>query len=130
MVESSENKAGAHMLGVEADIESDCDTVNVDTSDSSSLRSLFETLRALLPSALARNRRLRSNLPSWIKKGKGAAKSKGISPSDCMKEFGNEKLVVSNKKLFCSACHKEISTKKGSIEGHTKSRKHATARKL
>ena len=106
MAESSEDKAGAHMSGIEADKESDCDTVNVDTSDSSSVRSLFETLCALPPSALARNRRRRSNLLSGIKMGKGAAKSnpKGISPSDCMKEFGNEKLVVRNKKLFFSAC--------------------------
>ena len=120
------------MSGVEADTESDCDIMNVDTCDSSSVRSLLETLRALPLSALARNRRLRSNLLSGIKKGKGAAKSnpKGISQSDCMKEFGNKKLVVSNKKLFFSACCEEISTKKRSIEGHTKPRKHATAKKL
>ena len=62
MAENSEDEAGAHMSGVEADTESECDTVNVDTSDFSSVRSLFETLCALLPSALARNTRLRSNL--------------------------------------------------------------------
>ena len=56
MAESSEDEAGAHMSGVKADKESYCDTVNVDTSDSSTVRSLFETLRALQLSALARNR--------------------------------------------------------------------------
>ena len=46
MAESSKDEAGAHMSGVEADTKSDCDTVNVDTSDSSSVRSLFETLHS------------------------------------------------------------------------------------
>ena len=44
-----------------------------------------------------------------------------------MKEFGKEKLVVSSKKLFCSAC-RELSTKKSSIEAHVRSRKHAAAK--
>ena len=38
--------------------------------------------------------------------------------------------MVSNKKLFCSACREEISTNKSLIKGYIKSRKHATAKKL
>ena len=53
---NSKDEAGADMLGIEADTESDCDTANVNMSDSSSVSSPFETLHAPLPSALARNR--------------------------------------------------------------------------
>ena len=122
-----EAESGAHLSGIEADTKSD--TITADTSDTS-VRSLLDTLRAPPPSELARKRRLQTNPLSGIKKGKGAAKSnpKGISVLDRMKEFGKEKLVVSSKKLFCSACREELSTKKCSIEAHVRSRKHAAAK--
>lgn len=73
----AKDEAEAHMLGIE---ESDCNAVTMDMSDSSSVRSLFETHCSPPPSALARKRQLPTNPPSGIKKGKGAATSnpKGV----------------------------------------------------
>ena len=111
---------------LEVDAESDGAP---DMSDSSSVTSVFESVRSPVPS-LARKRNLRMNPPSGLRKGKGVAKGnpKGISPSDRLREYRDEKLVVSNHKLFCSACREELSTKKSSIASHIQSKKHATAK--
>ena len=122
--------AESDMSGVEADTESGDNPMNAGMSNSSSVRSLFESLRSPAPSALARKRQLRTNPPSGLKKGKGTAKGdpKRISPSDRLREYQHENLTVSNRKLFCSACREELSTKKSSLESHIKSKKHATAK--
>jgi len=41
-----------------------------------------------------------------------------------VKEYPNEPLSVSNKKLFCKACREELSIKKISANNHIKSSKH------
>ena len=98
--------------GVEADTESG-DTNVISDSSSTIARSLFESLRSPAPSALARKRKLLTNPPPGLKKGKGAAKGdpKRISPFDRLREYQHENLTVSNRKLFCSACREELSTK-------------------
>ena len=53
---------------------------------------------------------------------------KRISPSDRAKEYHRENLIVSNHKLFCSACREELPSKKSSIEAHVKSKKHASSK--
>ena len=128
--DKAQESAESDMSGVEADTESGDTPVNADMSDSSSVRSLFDSLRSPAPSALARKRKLRTNPPSGFKKGKGAAKGdpKRISPSDRLREYQHENLTVSNRKLFCTACREELSTKKSSLESHIKSKKHATAK--
>jgi len=41
-----------------------------------------------------------------------------------VKEYPNEHLSVSNKKLFCKACREELNIKKSSVDNHIKSFKH------
>ena len=41
-----------------------------------------------------------------------------------MKDFPSKPLTVSNKKLFCTACRKQLSLKKSTTELHVKSVKH------
>ena len=104
-------EAESNLSGEEADTESDSTALN---SDASSVRSFLIPYRAPTPSELARNRKLRTNPPCGAKKGKGAFKGdpKRISPADRVKEYQHENLIVSNRKVFCSACREELSTKK------------------
>lgn len=43
-----------------------------------------------------------------------------------MREFGDEKLVVSAGKLFCEACREELSLRKSTIKNHIRSSKHSS----
>ena len=49
---------------------------------------------------------------------------KNVTADQQVKEFPDEKLTVSSKKLFCSACREEVALKKSIIEQHLKSDKH------
>ena len=97
-------------------------------SSSSELPSLLSRLRAPLPSNLARKRTLKTNPPVGAKCSKAIAKAtpKNVSPSDRVRAFPGECLVVSNKQLFCSACREKIS---GITELHIKSQKHTRGKR-
>ena len=41
-----------------------------------------------------------------------------------MKEFPNESLTVSNKRLFCNACTEEVGLKSTVVRNHVHSNKH------
>ena len=56
--------------------------------------------------------------------GGTASESKGVSPSQQVKENSDEALTLSNGKLLCSACREELSLKSSSIKSHVKSTKH------
>ena len=49
---------------------------------------------------------------------------KSVTPEQRVKEFPEEKLVVSARKLFCTACREELALKKSIIELYIKSEKH------
>ena len=82
------DESDAHMCtldNLEADAESDGAP---DMSDSSCVTSIFESLHSPVPSALVQ-KLCTTPPPSGLRKGKGVAKGnpKGISPSDCLREF-------------------------------------------
>lgn len=49
---------------------------------------------------------------------------KSVTADQRVKDFPNEKLTVSSRKLFCSACREEVALKKSITEQHLKSEKH------
>ena len=60
-----------------------------------------------------RKRRLKSNPPKGLKRGKGAvAVQPSIHPTTRIREFPNENLSVVANKLFCYACREPVSVKK------------------
>lgn len=100
---------------------------SVTETSSSEVNSLLSRLRAPLPSDLSRKRKVRSNPPSGVKRGRGTVASdpKSVTPADRVRSYPNESLTVSNKKLFCDACREELAMKKSVIDLHIKSAKHA-----
>ena len=46
-----------------------------------------------------------------------------VSPSQRVKEFPNEELTVSNKRLFCNACREEVGLKSTVVGNHMRSKK-------
>ncbi len=55
-------------------------------------------------------KKLKSNPPKGLKRGKGTVATKpSIPPSTRVKEFPNENLSVVSKKLFCQACREPVS---------------------
>ena len=57
-----------------------------------------------------------------------SSEPKGITLQQRVKQFPNENLVVSCKKLFCEACKEEVSLKCSSVRNHIKSDKHKSSR--
>ena len=80
---------------------------------SSSVVNVLEWLKAPRLSEHGRKRTVRANLPP-------------IGKRTCR---GHEALVISNRLLFCSACHKELSLKSSSIKSHVQSAKHQSKKK-
>ena len=85
-------------------------------------RSLLSVLKAPTASNLSRKRVQAANPPSGKRRRRGTSTNdpKGIDPARRVKEYPNEQLSVSNKKLFCKACREELSLKKSSVENHIK----------
>jgi hypothetical protein len=74
-----------------------------------------------------RKRKVAQNLPSERKCYKPPRHSndpKRVTPEQRLKEFPDQKLVVSGGQLFCTACREEVALKKSIIELHIKSAKH------
>ena len=113
---------------------SSCADTNYTESSSSGrgVTSLLSKLRAPLLSDLARKRKVRSNPPTGVKRGKGAAvvaNPKGVGPADRVRTYPAEPFSVSNKRLFCMACREELATKKSIIDLHIKSVKHSQGKR-
>ena len=80
-----------------------------------------------LLSDLAWKRKVRSNPPKGVKRGKGAvvaADPKDVTPTDRVRAYPNKPFSVSNKRLFCSACREEIAMKKSVIDQPNQSSMH------
>ena len=88
--------------------------------------SLLEKLKAPKHSDLSRKRAMDQNPPPKGKRSRGSQLTdpKSISARQCVSEFPNENLTVSNSKLFCRACRKELALKKNVITNHVQSAKH------
>ena len=71
-------------------------------------------LRAPKPSHFARERQIKRNPPLV----------KSVSPHQRVKEFTNENLTVSRRKLFCKGCREDVGLKATVIKLHFKSKKH------
>ena len=81
---------------------------------------------------MARKRQIRRNPPpEGIKWGKGKEKGdpKHVSHIERVRAYPDEEFTVNNNKLFCSACQKELSTKKSSVESDVRSQKHVNRKK-
>ena len=130
-----EEEAGSSscMTTDDPDAGSCTDTNQAESTSSgpSGVNSLLSKLRAPLPSDLARKRKVQSNPPTGVKRGKGAvaADPKGVTPADRVRAYPNEPFSVSNKKLFCSACREDVAMKKSVIDLHVKSVKHVRGKK-
>ena len=102
-------------------------TTTKDTSSEPSSFSAFLCLRQPAPSDFARKRRVQQNPPPVGKRrarGHGAFDPKSVCPSQRVREFPNEDLTVSNKKLFCNACREEVGLKSSVVHNHVRSNKH------
>ena len=95
-------------------------------SSDSAITSLLSQLKSPQPSTLARKRKIGMNSPPLGKKrGKGPTTydPKSVSPAERVQTYQSESFIVSNKKLFCSACREELSVK-STKDLHIKSHKH------
>ena len=91
--------------------------------------SLLSKLKCPAPSDLSSKRKVKSNPPKGLKRGKGViATEPSIPPSTRVKEFPNEHLSVVSKKLFCQACREPVSVKKSVLQQHIKSAKHGSSK--
>ena len=131
MAESCGGDSGEGPLTSEE--EPSTSTSSVNEGLSSSLRSVFDALRAPTLSELTRKRSIHCNPPPKGKRrarGEGSSEPKRITPSQRLKEFPEECLEVTGagKKLFCRACREELSLKKNIIVSHVSSAKHRTGK--
>ena len=95
-------------------------------ADKSKVVSLLSRLKPPRPSDLTRKRKTAYNPPKGKKKTKGSttAEPKSINPQQRVRHFPGEPLIVSNKKLFCSACREQLSMKMSSLKNHIQTSKH------
>ena len=121
MSTSSSPSRGLSLATTESDHESEPSTSSATTS------SILDRLRAPLASDLARKRKVKANPPLGKRKchtGRSGSDPKTVSPSERVKKYPNESLVVSAGKLFCSGCREEMSLKSSVITNHIRSAKH------
>jgi len=85
----------------------------------------MSVLKAPIISSLSRKRVQARNPPLGKRRCRETSTydPKGIDPVKWVKEYPNEPLSVSNKKLFCKACREELSVKKSSVDNRIKSSK-------
>ena len=79
--------------------------------------SVLSRLKAPRASDLARKRKVAVNPPKGKRgcRGATAAEPKNITAQQRVKEFPDQPLCVSNRKLFCNACREEMSLKMSSM---------------
>ncbi len=91
--------------------------------------SILDKLRCPRASELTRKRKVARNYPPGKRRSsnssaRGAADPKSVTPHQRVTEFPDEKLSVSNGKLFCLACREEIALKRSVVSYHVRSAKH------
>ena len=103
---------------------------NTSSSSNSLTENLLTRLHCPTSSELVRKRKIDRNPPRRKRRSRGLGSSdpKSVSPQQRVAEFSNEKLTVSNKKLFCLACREELSVKCSVVRMHIQSSKHKTCR--
>ena len=108
--------------------QSEASDADVDTADTSSSESAFLlSLRQSTSSDFARKRQGLKNPPPVVKRRArrhGAFDPISVTPSQRVKEFPNESLTVSNKRLFCNACREEVGLKSTVVRNYVRSNKH------
>lgn len=94
--------------------------------DHDSVPSLLTRLKQAPVAAVNRKRKVAQNSSTRQrhKTPRTTHDPKGVSPEQRVREFPEEKFVVSGKKLFCTACREEVAVKKSVVELHVKSEKH------
>ena len=114
------------------------ESVDDGSSTSTSLASTSSDTTDCVPSLLSclkqaplassnRKRKVAQNLPSERKRYKPPSRScdpKRVTPTQRLREFPDQSLVVSSGKLFCTACREEVALKKSIIDLHCRSEKH------
>ena len=110
-----------------------CGTTDTETEASSSSNpprpviSMLDRLRAPTLADISRSRKTKSNPPPKGKRrcmGTLHSDPKGVSPAQRIKEYSEEPFLISNSRLFCSACREELSLKRSVINNHIQSGKH------
>ena len=132
MAETSSGLSSASESLGNSSVSLSCESSSDATS--SSVVNVLERLKAPRLSELGRKRTVRDNPPPIGKRtchGHRASSSepKGVSLAQRIKENPNEALVISNRLLFCSTCHEELSLKSSSIKSHVQSAKHQSKKK-
>lgn len=119
-------------------MESDCRDRALDVSDYSDVDILDDeddivsSLQQAQEAPIARKRSLQrtsaEKSEAASKKSKvahgGSTRLVKVKPEKRLSEFPNEMLTVSNKQLYCEACHTVLSLKKSIVEDHLKSDRH------
>ena len=103
------------------------------SSDSEASRvvvSLLDRLKSPAQAEIGRSRKIIMNVPPRGKRVMGLLQQipKEYHPSQRVKEFKDEKLTVSNSKLFCSACREHLGLKRSVIANHVRSNKHTLSK--
>ena len=94
--------------------------------------SLLDRLKSPTPADIARPRKIQKNDPLRGQcrcKGSSSSDPKSVTPSQRVREFDKEALVVSHGHLFCSACREQLSLKRSVIKNHVQSVKHENSKK-
>ena len=96
------------------------------SNENNSTPTILEKLKALRVSDLTFKQKI-DMIPLKGKRrvrGMGANEPKNINVSQRVSEFPKECLIVSRKKIFCTACHEDLSLRKNVIVSHVASAKH------
>ena len=102
------------------------DTTRTSACEDSTVPLLLSRLKQEPVSSLNRKRKVAHNLPHDGKRRKPpcySSEPKRVTPAQRLREFPDQKLVVSAGKLFCTACKEDVALK-SNIELHIKSDKH------
>ena len=94
--------------------------------------SLLDRLKSPTPADIARPRKVQKNDPPRGQrrcKDSSSSDPKSVTPSQRVREFDKEDLVVSHGHLFCSACREQLSLKRSVIKNHVQSVKHKNSKK-
>ena len=122
----STSRSSSMSLDYNSDIESSLDSEAV--TEKAVVVSLMDRLKSPTPADIARPRKIQKNDPPRGQckcRGSSSSDPKSVTPSQRVREFDKEALVVSHGHLFCSACREQLSVKRSVI----KSVKHENSKK-
>ena len=126
----STSRSSSMSLDYNSDIESSLDSEAV--TEKAVVVLLMDRLKSPTPADIARPRKIQKNdPPRGQRKCRGSSSSdpKSVTPSQRVREFDKEALVVSHGHLFCSACREQLSVKRSVIKNHVQSVKHENSKK-